>query len=575
MNDARSLKLWKRRSTGQPRGFRQAGPTNRLALIIMTCKKTLHRSIRLNLLLTLAMAVCTHAQSTAMPRLEKDGGHYHLLVDGKPYLILGAQVHNSSGYPQALQAAWPAIHAIHCNTVMVPVYWEAIEPREGAFDFTTVDADVNQARVEGVRLVLSWFGTWKNGAMTYVPSWVKNNPAVYPPMLDAGHRPVEALSPMSDASRERDGLAFAAFLRHLKQIDGDTHTVILIQVENEAGTLGTDRDYSSGADVAFNGPVPAEVLTSLSRQTTANATWPRVFAERAPEAFTAYYTARYMESVAAAGKAVYPLPMYINVWPREQPGLLRPGFSSPSGGAVAWLLNLWKRLAPHIDVIAPDIYDENEGSYQNLLTLYSRPDNPLFVPETGGSINHAKNMFLTLASSNDLGISMFGLDGVNAEDLKAYKGWGSEMAMNFALVGPAASLWQRLRDSGQMQAAIEEEGLFNPTLTFDDFDVAVRFGPVRDGYGGPRGRGNPQRNGRVLVGELGSGEFLLAGMNANIVFAPRLGAAQSKAMFVAVEEGHFEAGEWHTDRLLNGDETAFGVTLPAKGQTLKVKVRAY
>lgn len=544
-------------------------------MIMTTCHKPLRRSIQLNLLLMLAAAVCAHAQSKEMPRLEKDGSHYHLLVDGKPYFILGAQVHNSSGYPQALQAAWPAIHAIHCNTVMVPVYWEAIEPKEGVFDFTTVDADVSQARAEGVRLVLSWFGTWKNGAMTYVPSWVKNNPAVYPPMLDAAHRPVEALSPMSDASRERDGMAFAAFLRHLKQIDGTTHTVILIQVENEAGTLGTDRDYSSGADAAFNGPVPAEVLTSLNRQPTPNATWPKIFAERAPEAFTAYYTARYMESVAAAGKAVYPLPMYINVWPREQQGLLRPGFSSPSGGAVAWLLNLWKRLAPHIDVIAPDIYDENEDTYQNLLTLYSRPDNPLFVPETGGSINHAKNMFLTLALSNDLGISMFGLDGVNPEDLKAYKGWGSEVAMNFALVGPAASLWQRLRDSGQMQAAIEEVGLSNPTLTFDDFDVAVRFGPVRDGYGGPRGRGNPQLNGRVLVGELGSGEFLLAGMNANLLFAPRLGAAQNKAMLVVVEEGHFEAGEWHTDRLLNGDETAFGVTLPAHGQTLKVTVRAY
>src|ERR1700733_64364 len=118
-----------------------------------------------------------------------------------------------------------------------------------------------------------------------------------------------------------------------------------------------------------------------------------------------------MDSVAEAGKTVYPLPMYINVWPREQPGLLRPGFSSPSGGAVAWLLDMWKRLAPHIDIIAPDIYDENDGSYRTLLALYNRPDNPLLVPETGGSINHAKNMFLTFAANNSLGISAFGVDG--------------------------------------------------------------------------------------------------------------------------------------------------------------------
>jgi Domain of unknown function (DUF5597) len=159
--------------------------------------------------------------------------------------------------------------------------------------------------------------------------------------------------------------------------------------------------------------------------------------------------------------------------------------------------------------------------------------------------------------------------------LKNYKGWGSEIAMNFALFGPAFPVWQELRDAGHMQAAIEAEGWANPTLTFDRYDVAVRFGPVTDGYGGPRGRGNPQRNGRILVGQLAPDQFLLAGMNANVIFAPRLGAAQSRAMLIAVEEGHFVDGSWHTDRLLNGDETAFGVTVPPHGKTLKVTVRAY
>jgi beta-galactosidase GanA len=534
------------------------------------------------ILQTLAISLCGaafglsgHGQSRDLPRLERTGEHYRLIVDGKPYFVLGAQVHNSSGFPDALRAAWPSIHAMHANTVMIPVYWEAIEPEQGTFDFSTVDAAIEQARAEGVRLVLSWFGTWKNGAMTYVPAWVKSNPATYPLMQDAAHQPVQALSPMSDANRDRDRTAFAAFMHHLEQVDGAKHTVILIQVENEAGTLGTDRDYSSQADAAFHRPVPSEVLSSLHKQAASGASWPQVFAERAPEVFTSYYTARYMESVAKAGKAVYPLPMYINVWPREQPGLLRPGYSSPSGGAVAWLLEMWKRLAPDIDVIAPDIYDENQGTYSELLKLYDRPDNPLFVPETGGSVFHAKNMFLTLSSNNDLGISIFGVDSANADDLKNYKGWGSEIAMNFALFGSAASVWQELRDAGHVQAAIEDEGWANPTLTFDSYDVAVRFGPVTNGYGGQRGRGNPQRNGRILVGQLAPDQFLLAGMNANVIFAPRLGAAQTRAMLVRVEEGHFVDGLWHTDRLLNGDETAFGVTLPPHGKTLKVTVGNY
>jgi len=213
------------------------------------------------------------SQTKEIPRLDQKDGHYRLLVDGKPFFVLGAQVHNSSGYPKALDAAWPVLRAIHCNTVMVPVYWEAVEPRQGTFDFTTVDAAVKTARDAGLRLAFLWFGTWKNGAMTYVPSWVKDDPATYPPVLDSAHQPVEALSPMSDANRQADRTAFAAFMRHLKQLDGDTHTVILIQVENEAGVLGSDRDYSPQATSSFNGPVPSEVVTSLGKTTRAGSTW--------------------------------------------------------------------------------------------------------------------------------------------------------------------------------------------------------------------------------------------------------------------------------------------------------------
>jgi len=537
------------------------------------CSRGMKLAIALLVLSVMYKPLCVRAQ--AIPSIEKSDGHLHLLVDGKPFFVLGAQVHNSSGWPAALDQAWPVLAAMRCNTVSVPVYWEAIEPRQGSFDFSTIDAIVLGARAHNLHVVLSWFGTWKNGAMTYVPAWIKENPKKYPPVVDSAQHPVEALSPLGEASREADRKAFAALMTHLKSIDGAQHTVILVQVENEAGVLGSDRDYSPQGNARFHEQVPSEVLASLGR-TNEHGTWPEVFAERAPEAFMSYWTARYIDSVAEAGKSAYPLPMYVNVWPREQPGLLRPGFSSPSGGAVAWLLPMWKRLATHLDVICPDIYDEDEDSYQNLLALYSRPDNPLYVPETGGSIAHAKNMFLTFASQNAIGISIFGVDGhMSAQNLESFKGWGSEVAMNFALFGPASEAFRSLSDAGHLKVAVEEEGLANPGLSFDQFDVAVRFGPVLNGYGGPRGRGNPQRNGRVLVGQISPDEFLIGGMNANLIFAPKLGSALTHAMLVTVEEGYFEAGVWHTERLLNGDETAFGVTLKPHGSLLKVKVRAY
>jgi hypothetical protein len=517
------------------------------------------------------------AQSPGLPRIEKSGAAYRLIVDAKPFFVLGAQVHNSSGWPRQMEEAWPVLKAMHSNTVSVPVYWEATEPEPGHFDFANVDNIVQGARAHGLHVLLSWFGTWKNGAMTYVPVWVKNDPAKYPPVMDAAHHPVEALSPLGDATRVADSRAFAALMKHLKAIDGSAHTVIMVQVENEAGTLGSDRDYSAAGDASFASLVPQDVLAALGEPATAGAPWSQVFAERAPEAFMSYWTSRYIDAVAEAGKAEYALPMYVNVWPREQPGLIRPGYSSPSGGAVAWLLPMWKATATHVDFIAPDIYDESEDSYQRLLTLYDRPDNPLYVPETGGSIAHAKNMFLLFSSPNALGISIFGVDGgVSAAALDADKGWSSEVAENFALFGAESHAMRSASDAGHLQAAIEQEGLANPMLSFDRFEIAVRFGLVEDNYGGPRGQGNPQRNGRVLAAQVAPNEFFVSGMNANLLFAPKLGAKETKAMLLSVEEGSFDsAGVWHTERLLNGDETAFGVILEPHGTTLRVKVRAY
>lgn len=527
------------------------------------------RRFRLSLFLSLLLLPATFAAAESMPVLVQKNGQFTLLVDGKPYLVLGAQVHNSSGWPEQMAELWPTLVQLHANTAMVPVYWQAIEPEPGQFDFSSVDTTIDGARKHGLHLTLLWFGTWKNGGMAYTPTWVKEHPEKYPRMIDENGHPIDVLSPLSDANMDADSTAFAALMSHLRNVDGEQHTVILVQVENEAGALGSDRDYSATADKTFKGPVPQVVLSSLGK---APGNWEQVFGANAPEVFSAYYTARYIEHVAAAGKRVFPLPMYINVWPREQAGFLRPGFSSPSGGAVSYLLNMWKKLAPSIDIIGPDNYDTNFLLFRTIAKRYTRSDNPLLIPETGSSIAHARHMFYVFANKEGLGISMFGVHPFSPDQKRDGE---SEIAINYGLIGPAISSLLALRDAGHLQAAVEEAGIANPQLSFDDYDAVVRFGPVRNGYGGERGQGSSDLGGRVLIGQISPNEFLLIGSNANVVFQPRLGSPYKDAEVISVEEGGFVDGKWKTSRLLNGDETYFGLVLPHAGATLQVKLMAH
>lgn len=515
-----------------------------------------------SVLVTVVGAATLYA--AGLPRLAKQNGKYTLLVDDKPYLVLGAQVHNSSGWPRVMAGNWAMLKNLHCNTVAAPVYWEAVEPRPGEFDFAAVDGIIEGARQNGFRLILLWFGTWKNGNMDYTPPWVKENPARYPRMLNSAGRPIRVLSPHAKANADADSRAFAALLGHLREFDGERNTVIMVQVENEAGSLGSDRDYSEAANKAFDGPVPDIVLTSLKKKP---GDWKSVFGADAPEVFQAYHVARYINQVAEAGKKAYPLLMYVNVWPREQVGFLRAGETYPSGGAVSNLLDMWKAVAPAIDILAPDIYDSNFLPYRTLCQRYQRPDNPLLVPETGSSVAHARHMFYIFGEFDGLGIAPFGVDG-RGDRLK-------EIAINYRLLSPAAPALLALRQAGNLRSAVEEEGIANALVSFDRFEAVARFGPVRSSYSGDNGTGNPGVTGRVLVGQLAPNEFLLLGCDANVVFRPKLGDPHPTAQIVTAEEGTFEDGQWKRTRLLNGDETYFGLILNGEGTTLRVKLTSY
>src|SRR6266498_4315991 len=237
---------------------------------------------RLLALTLFVFTVCAISIASEAPKFVEKDGRWALLVEGQPYLILGGQLHNSSAWPSELPAVWKSLAELHANTVEAPVYWEQMEPQEGKFSWDNVDAVIKGAREHNLHVVLLWFGTWKNGNMHYVPQWVKTDTKRFPRVIRADGEPIDVLSASGRSTLQADKTAFVALMRHLKALDGTEHTVLMVQVDNESGIIGSPRDFSSESNKEFAGPVPADMLAAAHKQA---GTWSEVFHGDADELF--------------------------------------------------------------------------------------------------------------------------------------------------------------------------------------------------------------------------------------------------------------------------------------------------
>jgi len=505
-----------------------------------------------------------------IPRIVKKDGRFALFVDDAPYLMLGAQTHNSSDWPATFAKVWPAMEYLNVNTVEIPVYWEQFEPRQGQYDYTAIDKLLAEARQHRVRLVVLWFGTWKNGSQHYMPEWMKLAPDRYPHMVDKNGHAVDSPSPYATASLEADKSAFAAFMRRLKATDPQ-RTVIMVQVENEPGAWGSVRDYSPAAQKLFEAPVPPEVIDAMHPTAAPpSANWQDAFGSEAEVCFHAWSVAKYVGQVAAAGKAVYPLPLYANAALRDP---LKPGApgSYESGGPTDNVLPIWKVAAPALDVLAPDIYMNNDAAYLKVLELYHRDDNPLFVPETGGAGN--ARFFFSALGLQAIGYSPFGMDYTRtrsvAEESKPREEFLTPWAMNYKLIGPMQREIARLNFEGKLQAVAEQKDKIDDTLPFGAWNATVSYGATRNN----RAVGNPEPTGRVLVAQLKDNQFLVAGYFCRVDFKPA--AAEQHRQFLRVEEGIYENSVFKFLRIWNGDETDWGLNFGAEPLVLRVSLATY
>jgi beta-galactosidase GanA len=501
----------------------------------------------------------------SIPKIVQKDGRFALMVDGAPYLMLGVQANNSSAWPAYLDKVWPAAETLHANTVELPVYWEQLEPTQGKFDFSVVDLILKQAREHHVRLVLLWFGTWKNGSSHYTPEWIKLNQEKYPFLRNEKGETVDSPSPFSVAFLEADKSAFKMLMRHLAAVDGQ-RTVIMVQVENESGVWGGVRDYGAAAEKAFAGPVPDALVKGLGKQA---GTWKEVFGDDADETFEAWYTATYIEQVSAAGKAEYRLPLYVNAALRDP---MKPGRapSYESGAPTDNNIGLWKIAAPSIDAIAPDIYMSEWAKYMKVIGFYSQK-NPLLIPETGNSPAYARYVFAAIGEGA-IGWSPFGLDltryaneptGPEAMEASAL----TPVAEQYALLAPIARMLAKANLEGKVVGVSEDPENHAQEIPFGRWGVVVKYGmPSFGNWMQPKG--NTPADGGAVVVELGQDEYLVAGHHVRVDFKPTF-APGKKRLFLKVEEGSYDAqGNWNMARVWNGDQTDYGLNLKSDENVL-------
>ncbi len=522
--------------------------------------------------MALMLAGVADAGTAQIPKIVKQEGRYALEVDGAPFLMLGAQVNNSSNWPAMLPKVWPTITRLHANTVEMPIAWEQIEPREGQLDFSFVDTLLAQAREQRVRLVLLWFATWKNNGPSYAPEWVKLHNERFPRVIDAKGKVWNSLSPNFEATLAADRKAFVALMRHLQAVDAE-RTVLMIQVENETGVYGAVRDHSATAQALFEAQVPREIAKAFGQR---SGTWAQMFGKDADEFFNAYSIAHFVEQVAAAGKAAYPLPMSVNVALRDPFKDQDP--SQYSSGGPTWnVLTIWKAAAPSIDVIGPDIYFHDSRYYTHTLEQYGRADNPVFVPETANDQATAR-FFFEVIGRGGLGFFPFGMDftgycnfplgtaRLDEETLEAF-------ARNYELVEPMMRELAALNRLGRVWGAAEPADTHVQHIALGGgWQVEVSYG--RGLFGSGEAQGNPRLSGGVLLAQLGPNEYLVTGYDARVEFE-RVQPDSPRFMIARAEEGHYERGRWIFERLWNGDQTDWGLNFTSLPQVLRVRLADY
>ncbi|HXY25450.1 MAG TPA: DUF5597 domain-containing protein [Candidatus Acidoferrum sp.] len=497
-------------------------------------------------------------RAAELPHIKMEKGTGQLIVNGQPFLILGGELGNSSaGTAAQADTIIPRLASMRVNTILMPVAWEQIEPKEGSFDFDILDHWVERAREHKMHLVLLWFGSWKNALSNYAPAWVKSDPKRFPRAESADGRPLEILSTLSIETRRCDSRAFAALMHHVREKDSAQQTVLMVQVENEVGYLGQGRDRSPAANRLFRERVPDALIRALVAERLQlspelavhfnehGQTWSEVFGDAASEVFMAWNYASFIEAVAHAGKNEYPLPMYVNA---QLPAPFERAGEYPSGGPHPYYLEVWRAAAPSIDFYAPDIYWPN---FEYWVQRYEVPRNPIFIPEA--QMDGAPyNAFYAYGEARAFGFSPFAIDSLklpaNDSDPKP------EIMQVYELLDSIRDLLPTAQAEGLTRGLVLHTTSLRPTRT-------IALGGYL--FEATLSRSWPSRaiaaeHGAMLILQASPNEFYIAGSGLTVSFARDPDVDAGIAGIETVERVSRVSGQWVIEERLNGDQTNQG-----------------
>lgn len=458
-----------------------------------------------------------------LPHLKKQDAATQLIVDGKTFLILGGELGNSSASSfEDIEHIFPKLQNMGLNTVLVPAYWDLIEPTEGNFDFNLIDKVINQARDNNLKVVFLWFGAWKNSMSCYAPLWFKKDYKKYPRAYTQAGKPLEIASSFSENVFKADNKAFSELMKHIATVDKERNTVIMVQIENEIGMLEDARDYSKAANALFKSQVPDALMKYLAANkktihpwmkekwekqgSKTKGTWQEIFGSDiyTDEIFMAWSYAQYVEKLAQSARSIHNIPLFVNAAMNSRNR--KPG-EYPSAGPLAHLIDVWHCGAPDIDLLAPDLYDKG---FADWVAQYHLPNNPLFIPEVRLGSSNGVQAFYVFGEHDAIGYCPFsienGSDNPNAPMVQAY-----------AKLKELMPVLTRNQGKGQTKGLLFDEENKERILSFDDLKLTCRhfFTLPWD----PRAtNGSKWPDGGGIILRLGKDEYIVAGSGIVIEF---------------------------------------------------------